>query len=579
MRLKKNSFLPAFYSYTVGFLCLLAGNTFAQKSAATYSADRQVIEKGDALFQKNCAECHNFRQRGIGPDLAGVTADASYTYLSKFIVNSQQVIKSGNKRATALFAEYKVPMPAHPQFTPGDLKALLSFINTHKKVAEVADNTAGLGAPVTDPFPTKIAKAGLTLKLEEWATAPATSTKNPLTRINQAFILKTNKGNRMFMLDLRGKLYEVKNKQFNVVMDLAKLKPNFINEPGLGTGWGTFAFHPDFLKNGLIYTTHTEKKGSAPADFAYADSIPVALQWIVTEWKVKDPTAAVFEATPRELFRMDNPSAMHGMQQMIFDPTLKPGMPGYGLLYIDLGDGGSAETGYPWLCNGSTEPRGSILRIDPAGRNSRNGKYGIPAGNPWAKTGDPKILGEVYARGFRNPNKISWAPDGKVLIAEIGFSNVEEINILKSGLNYGWPAREGTYLLNFNGKKSGIYHLPAHDDPKYTYPVAEYDHDEGNSISGGFVYTGDIPMLKGKYIFGDIVRGRVFYVDYADLKLGKQSVIKEFDLQFGDQKSTFVDMVKNKKADIRFGLGEDNMLYIWAKTDGKMWQVKDCVAN
>jgi glucose/arabinose dehydrogenase/mono/diheme cytochrome c family protein len=568
-------FLFVFFCCTI---LVVSANIYAQ-SNKSYSAIKQIIDKGDVLFQKNCAECHNFRQRGIGPDLAGVTADASYAYLSKFIINSQAVIKSGNKRAAALFAEYKVPMPAHPQFTPADINAILSFIHTHKKVTEVVQ-TVDLGEKITDPIPTKIAKAGLTLKLEEFATAPATSTKNPLTRINQTFVLKTDKGNRLFMLDLRGKLYEIKNKQFNVVMDLAKLKePNFINDPGLGTGWGTFSFHPYFLKNGLMYTTHTERKGSAPADFAYADSIPVALQWIVTEWKVKDPTASVFEATPRELFRMDNPSAMHGMQQMIFDPTLKAGMPGYGLLYIDLGDGGSAETGYPWLCNGSTEPRGSILRIDPMGRNSRNGKYGIPVGNPWTKTGDPKILGEVYARGFRNPNKITWAPDGKVLVAEIGFSNVEEINILKPGLNYGWPAREGTFLLNFNGKKSGIYNLPAHDDPKYTYPVAEYDHDEGNSISGGFVYTGDIAALKGKYIFGDIVRGRVFYVELGDLKLGKQSVIKEFDLQFGDTKSTFVDMVKNKKADLRFGLGENNAFYIWAKTDGKIWQVKDCIAN
>jgi hypothetical protein len=133
--------------------------------------------------------------------------------------------------------------------------------------------------------------------------------------------------------------------------------------------------------------------------------------------------------------------------------------------------------------------------------------------------------------------------------------------------------------LVFAGKRGGIYKLPAHDDPKYTYPVAEYDHDEGNSISGGFVYTGSIPMLKGKYIFGDILKGRVFYVDYADLKLGKQSTIKEFDLQFGDQKSTFLQMVNNKKADLRFGLGENDVLYIWAKTDGKIWQVTDCVAN
>ncbi|MES2378228.1 MAG: PQQ-dependent sugar dehydrogenase [Bacteroidota bacterium] len=571
MKLIKSSLLLIFCSY--------AFTGIAQKGLTTYSTNKLVIDKGEALFQKNCGECHNFRQRGIGPDLGGVTADASYAYLSKFIINSQAVVKSGNKRAVALFAEYKVPMPAHPQLKPAEINALLSFINTHKKTAEVYVNTAKLGAPVKDPMPAKIAKAGLTLKLKEWATAPATSTRNPLTRINQTYVLKTPAGNRLFMLDLRGKLYEIKNKQFNVVMDMAKEKPKLMPAPGLGSGWGAFVFHPDFLKNGLMYSTHTEQKGSAPADFAYADSIPVAVQWIVTEWKVKDPTAAVFEATPREMIRMNNPSTMHGMQQMIFDPTLKPGMPGYGLLYLDFGDGGSGELGYPWLCNGSTEPRGSILRIDPAGRNSRNGKYGIPPSNPWAKTGDPTILGEVYARGFRNPNKITWAPDGRVIVSEIGYTNVEELNILKPGLNYGWPTREGTFVSILAGKKSAIYNLPAHDDPKYTYPVAQYDHDEGNSISGGFVYTGDIAALKGKYIFGDIVKGRVFYVELADLKLGKQATIKEFDLQFGDLKTTYPQLLKNVKADMRFGLGENNAFYIWAKTDGKIWQIKDCVAN
>jgi glucose/arabinose dehydrogenase/mono/diheme cytochrome c family protein len=571
MKLKKSSLLLIFCSY--------AFTGIAQKSLTTYSTNKLVIDKGEALFQKNCGECHNFRQRGIGPDLGGVTADASYAYLSKFIVNSQAVVKSGNKRAVALFAEYKIPMPAHPQLKPAEINALLSFIDTHKKTAEVYVNTAALGAPVKDPVPTKIAKAGLTLKLEEWTTAPQTASKNPVARINQTAILNTPGGNRLFILEMRGQLYEIKNKQFTVVMDLAKLKPKMITEPGFGSGWGTFVFHPDFLKNGLMYTTHTEKKGSAPADFAYADSIPVALQWIVTEWTVKDPTAAVFEATPREMLRMDMPAAMHGMQQMIFDPTLKPGTPGYGLLFIDIGDGGSGEYGYPWLCNGSTEPRGSILRIDPMGRNSRNGKYGIPPSNPWAKTGDPTILGEVYARGFRNPNKITWTPDGKVLVSEIGYVNVEELNILKPGLNYGWPTREGTFVSVLAGKKSAIYNLPGHDDPKFTYPVAQYDHDEGNSIAGGFVYTGDIAALKGKYIFGDILKGRVFYVELADLKLGHQSVIKEFDLQFGDVKASYLDWVKSKKADIRFGLGENNAFYIWTKLDGKIWQIKDCVAN
>lgn len=580
MKLKISGFLRPGLGYVFTGIAMLTSNVYAQKAPVTYSTNKATIDKGDLLFQKNCSECHNFRQRGIGPDLAGVTGEQSYAYLSRFIKNSQLVIKSGNTHAVALFNEFnKVPMPSHPQFAAADLNAILSFINTHKKVVEVEQNLGDLGPKITNPQPDKIAKAGMTLKLTEFTTAPATSTKNPLTRINQTVVLKGPGGNRLFMLDLRGKLYEIKNKQFITVMDMAKLKPNFISEPGLATGWGSYAFHPDFYKNGLLYTTHTEKKSSQPADFAYPDSIPVALQWIVTEWKVKDPTATMFEATPRELFRVDMPSPMHGMQQITFNPQAKPGSADYGLLYIDIGDGGSAENGFLQLCDNPTQIRASVLRINPAGRDSKNGRYGIVKANTWAHDADPNTLGEVYARGFRNPNRISWAPDGKVLVSEIGFNNQEEINILKPGLDYGWPYREGTFKLVFAGKKSGIYSLPVHDDPKYTYPVAEYDHDEGNSISGGFVYTGNIAMLKGKYIFGDIVKGRIFYVDYADLKLGKQSVIKEFDLQFGDQKSTFIDMVKNKKADIRFGLGENDVLYIWAKTDGKIWQVTDCVAN
>jgi len=72
-------------------------------------------------------------------------------------------------------------------------------------------------------------------------------------------------------------------------MDMAKLKPEFINEPGLGTGFGSFAFHPDFAKNGLLYTTHTEAPNSGKADFTYADSIKVTLQWVLTEWKAYEP--------------------------------------------------------------------------------------------------------------------------------------------------------------------------------------------------------------------------------------------------------------------------------------------------
>jgi len=300
---------------------------------------------------------------------------------------------------------------------------------------------------------------------------------------------------------------------------------------------------------------------------------------VLSEWKIKDPNAEVFTGECRELLRMNNPTVMHSMQQAQFNPLAKPGSADYGLLYVGTGDGGSGENGFPQLCSDNTQPRSSVLRIDPAGRNSRNGKYGIPATNPYVNSSDPKVLKEVFARGFRNPNRISWSPDGKMIVADIGLSNIEELNICKAGADYGWPNREGTFLLNFKGKTNKIYALPAHDDPKYTYPVAQYDHDEGLSISGGFVYTGNIPMLKGKYIFGDIYKGRVFYVENSELRFGHQATIKEFDLQFGDTKSTFLEMLKNIKADLRLGLGEDNVLYLFAKTDGKIWKVADCVSN
>jgi glucose/arabinose dehydrogenase len=130
------------------------------------------------------------------------------------------------------------------------------------------------------------------------------------------------------------------------------------------------------------------------------------------------------------------------------------------------------------------------------------------------------VLKEIFCRGFRNPNRIHWTPDGKMLIIDIRHSNAEEINIGIAGGGYGWPEREGSFLINHWGRMDTVYARPADDRPvHYTYPAAQYDHDEGSAISGGFVYTRkDIALLTGKYIFGDIVNGHVFYVESNALK-------------------------------------------------------------
>lgn len=545
------------------------------QATSPYSTDKEVIAKGQALFQSNCTACHNFKQKGIGPNLAGVTADVPHAWITRFIRNAPEVIKSGDARAWQLFEEYNQYMPPFPQLSAADIQALVSYIHTNQKTVTEAANTAHLGPVIKDPVPTKIPKAGLKLTLEEIVTAPATAEKIPLARINKMRVLSGGKKDRHFIQELRGIIYEMEGQKLRVYMDIAKERPGFIPQPGLATGFGSFAFHPEFYKNGLLYTTHTEKANAAPADFAFADTLKVGLQWVLTEWKVQDPNAATFAGTGREMWRMNMMTPIHGVQEITFNPLAKPGTPDYGLLFIGVGDGGSAEAGAYFVCNSNKTIWSSVLRIDPKGRNSKNGKYGIPATNPFAQDNNPTTLGEVYVRGFRNPNRITWGPDGKMLITDIGLNNIEELNIGVAGADYGWPAREGTFLLNYKGKMDRVYALPE-DDKKYnfTYPVAQFDHDEGNAISGGFVYTGNsAPMLKGKYIFGDIVNGRVFFVEYNQLKLGQQAPIQELDLEVAGKEINLRETSASKKTDLRFGLGPKNELYIYTKADGRIYKV------
>ncbi|CCH54068.1 HHIP-like protein 2 [Fibrisoma limi BUZ 3] len=571
----------------LGGLSATAQRTVAQKPATSpertasatnsYSTDKQVLTKGQQLFQSNCSACHNFLQKGIGPNLSEVTSEVSPDWIRKFIRNAPDVIKRGDARAVRLFDEYKQAMPAFTTLSDGDVQAIMSYIRVNQKQKASAAADARLGAALLDPIPARIASSGLRLSLEEVITAPATAEKAPVARINKMLVLPGSP-DRLFLEDLRGTLYEIVNDKLRVYMEMAKERPDFIHTPGHATGFGSYAFHPDFYKNGLFYTTHTEKANTAPADFAYPDSIKVALQWVLTEWKITDPTSATFAGSGRELMRVNMVSPIHGVQEITFNPLAKPGGQDYGLLYIGVGDGGATENGYPFICNTKGRIWSSVLRIDPQGRNSKNGRYGIPASNPYAEDNDPATLGEVFCRGFRNPNRITWTPDGKMLISDIGHANAEELNLGMAGADYGWPEREGLFLMNYRGKMDKVYALPEHDASlQYVYPVALYDHDEGNAFSGGFVYTGsEIPLLKGKYIFGDIVNGRVFYVDSDQLQLGKQAPIEELQIAVGDSLTTFRTLTGAQKADLRFGVGLNNVFYLYTKSDGKIYRVRNC---
>lgn len=540
---------------------------------STISADTAIIAKGKTVFTEQCSGCHNFRQNGIGPQLKGLTQEVSAEWIHNFIKNPKQVIESGDERAQALFKKYRTLMPSFSSFTDADINALIAYIHTQKVKGKKKPDTDSKA--LFDPIVDTIEYSGMVLNLKLITQFPPSSDsgKLPLTKITKLdYQPKTGSS---FVLDLRGKLYKLQNVQPVVYMDMAKLRSKFINAPGLATGFGSFAFHPDFSKNGLIYTTHTEPKGAAKADFDYSDSIRVGLQWVLTEWKTDQPNAIPFLGKGRELFRVNMVTGIHGVQEIAFNSLAKPGDKDYGLLYVCIGDGGSAEEGYSHLLHDKKKIWGTILRIDPAGRNSSNGQYGIPSDNPFTKDQNAGILKEIYAYGFRNPHRITWTLSGQMLACNIGLGNIESINLIKPGGDYGWPIREGNFLLIPDGDFNKIYPLPPNDSMyQVTYPVAQYDHDEGKAISGGFEYTGkNIPQLKGKYLFGDIPTGRLFYVNLSDLKQGSFAPIHEWKVAINGIQKTLKQICGSDRVDLHFGKDASGELYIMTKPDGKLYRL------
>ena len=276
------------------------------------------------------------------------------------------------------------------------------------------------------------------------------------------------------------------------------------------------------------------------------------------------------------------PSVDHNMGQIGFNPNARPadgsfsGDSDFGMLYIAQGDGGayngSLGPGVDPIRAGQdlSNPFGSILRIDPLGNDADNGAYGIPTDNPFVASGDGK-RDEIWAYGLRNPHRFSWdtGGDGAMIISDIGQGNIEELDIGLPGANYGWSEREGSFVFD-RIDPSNLMALPVDDALLgYTYPVAQYDHDEGRAIVGGFVYRGSrISDLVGMYVFGDLVNGRIFYVDADALADGSQAEIHELTLVYGDATRTLLDIVGGQRADLRFGIGEDHEIYVLTKRDG-----------
>jgi hypothetical protein len=426
--------------------------------------------------------------------------------------------------------------------------------------------------PLADPIPESISKSGLAVKLEEVVIIPASGAL-PAARIN--YLTDPGDGSgRLFVPDLRGDLWAVSAGVPTVYLDVAVAFSDFVAEPGLGSGFGFVAFHPDFAVNGLFYTVHTEDGDALAGATDYDDPSGNVVHGVITEWTATDPSASTFAGSMREMLRVGFGVYLHGFQQIGFDPTLPSEHPDYGLLYISVGDGD--ET--PAFSLGPRDlsvPHGKILRIDPLGGDGPNGEYGIPATNPFVPT--MGALDEIWAFGLRNPHRFSWDTGGdQMFIANIGESNVDGVYVGQPGADYGWNEREGPFLFD-PADPENVYPLPVGDEAfGYTYPVAQYDHDEGFALVGGFVSRSPaVPELDGMYVFGDIVNGRIFYADEAEMVTGAEpATVNELTLVDGDDDEvTMQDLAGMARVDLRFGTDSDGIIYVLAKANGQIWRI------
>lgn len=279
------------------------------------------------------------------------------------------------------------------------------------------------------------------------------------------------------------------------------------------------AFHPQYATNGLVYTAAVEPRGTSP-DFP---TVAGTTDSVIREWRVDDPANPASTINPssnREVLRIGQPQANHNGGAIEFGPD--------GMLYIALGDGGGRDDegpGHAATGNGQdlseTNPLGKILRIDPLARSSANGQYGVPVDNPFVGRAG---VDEAWAYGFRNPFRIAFDPvTGALYAADVGQHEREEVNLIIRGGNYGWPVKEGTHLFNGNGSARGTLGPDSPGSPSSMVdPLVNYDHDDGISVTGGFVARGArVTGLEGSYVFADLAQqysspsGRLFHIDSA----------------------------------------------------------------
>jgi glucose/arabinose dehydrogenase len=279
--------------------------------------------------------------------------------------------------------------------------------------------------------------------------------------------------NRVYIVDQPGRIFVLEDRRLmqRPFLDIVPLVRS-----GGEQGLLSVAFHPDYAENGLFYVNYTDLEGHTNV--------------VEYEATADEPKRR------RELLFVEQPYANHNGGQLAFGPD--------GLLYVGMGDGGSA---------GDPEDRAQDL-------SSQLGKllrYDVDA--------DGKQEWEMVAYGLRNPWRFSFDREtGDLWIGDVGQGEIEEIDYLANGttglVNFGWDVFEGT--RPYEDKEP---------DPsgELVEPIAEYTHNEGCSITGGFVYRGEaIPAAEGRYFYGDYCSGFVWSLE---LRNGRAVDVRKHNIE------------------------------------------------
>jgi len=401
--------------------------------------------------------------------------------------------------------------------------------------------------PIADPIPARIVKGDITIELQtvvDGLTAPL------------GIAVPDDGSHRMFACDQAGLAW--------VVTDAGKLPTPLLDVRSRLVTFGNYdergllglATHPDFVHHPLIYT-YTSEPINGVANFI--NVMPAGVtndhQSVLAEWRINSSNPnQVDPASRREILRIDKPQSNHNGGTLRFGPD--------GFLYISLGDGGSANdvaNGHVPGGNAQNLQRiwGKLLRIDVDGKNSANGKYGIPKDNPFV---GQNAVQEIYAYGLRNPFTYSFdSLTGDLYLGDAGQNNIEEVDLIKKGGDYGWNDKEGSFWFDSVSANLGkVVTGPVRPVPANLIdPIAQYDHGEGAVVIGGFVYRGkQVPILQNRYVFGDwgsfaAPSARLFYLEPT-------FAIKELRIGLADRPAGF--WLRG------FGQDADGELYVFGST-------------